>query len=532
VAEAWYTGMGAIVLAISIIASVISLWMSFEIARRSKKTVQDYVLAGGTLGIVVLYFYGAFTIMSAWTFYGLSGWFYRYGHGIMIPWYMFIHLFQVAIITWLGIKLWGGAKYYGFPTPLAIYADRLESRAVRVVAAVANLIFLIPYLALQFPAIAFGLNALVGAPYEFGFFYAAVIGALIAFIGGMRAVAYTNVLWGAIFLIAFVGTFALALASLPKPFSDVTQEVLAKSSWLFSNPDPFGPLKLTGADRFAYAMGYILSGISGCLWIHLMYIPMTLRSPLAMKWYPTLQFVSFSLIFTLMAGLIGTTVGYTLAPKLANPDQVFQVIATQCGGPWWGAFVWVGAFAAAVSTIGTMIVAGASLFSIDLVRTFKKEVDERKLLWWTRGFLWLVVAVSTIFGWLATMGWRYIGLPAPIPLADFLSYVASPGFALNIVLLIALYWKRATKVATIVSYIVGVVLLLIGYLYPPFTYVLTGLRGLPALAIALPVELVLFFALSYATKPASEKAIEKWFDQLNKYLYESPDPQVEGLKAS
>lgn len=527
----WYTGMGAIVLGLVIVASIISLWISFEIARRSKKTVQDYVLAGGTLGILVLFFYGAFTIMSAWTFYGLSGWFYASGHGIMIPWYMFIHLFQVAIITWLGVKLWGGAKYYGLTTPLMAFADRLESRAVRVVGAVANLIFLVPYLALQFPAIAYGLYALIGAPYEFGFFYAAILGALIAFIGGMRAVAYTNVLWGIVFLIAFVGTFFIALASLPRGLSGAVQYIVENKPYLFSNPDPFGPLKLTGADRLAYAMGYILSGFSGCLWIHLLYIPMTLRSPVVMRWYPTMQFVSFSIIFTIIAGFMGVAIGHTLAPGLARPDLVFQTIATQYGGVWWGSYVWLGAFAAAVSTVGTMIVAGGSLFSIDIVRTFKKEVDERKLIWWTRGFLWLVIIAAAGFGWLATMGWRYIGMPAPLPLADFLSYVASPGFALNVVFLIALYWRRATKVATIVSYIVGVVLLLVSFLYPPFTYVLTGLRGLPGLVIALPVELVLFFVLSYVTKPASEQTIKKWFDQLNKYLYESPDPVVEGLKA-
>jgi hypothetical protein len=82
-----------------------------------------------------------------------------------------------------------------------------------------------------------------------------------------------------------------------------------------------------------------------------------------------------------------------------------------------------------------------------------------------------------------------------------------------------------------VSYIAGVVLLLISFLYPPFTYVITGFRGLPGLVIALPVELVLFFVLSYVTKPASEQTIKKWFDQLNKYIYESPDLVVEGLKA-
>lgn len=526
----WYTGQGGIILGLVTLLSIAVLAFSIYLSRKSKKTVQDYVLAGSSLGIFVLYFYGAFTIMSAWTFYGLPGWVYAFGHGIMIPWYMFIHLFQVLIVTVLGIKLWGAAKYYGYPTPLSVIADRLESQNSRYIFSAVNLIFVAIYLALQPAAIAIGLNVLVGAPMEVGFVWGAILSALIAFIGGMRSVAYTNVILGAWFLVAFVGTFIIAIMNLPNGLTGAAEYILQNKPWLYSNPDPFGAAKLTGADRMAYALGYILSGFSGALWIHLMYVPMTLRSPVAMKWYPTLQLISFPIIFTIIGVTMGTTIGHVLAPDLPKADQVFQYIATKYGGVWWGSFVYIGAFAAAVSTMGTMIVAAASLWSVDIYSCLKKgKCTDRELIWQTRIFLWILVIVATFFGWLAIVGWKYIGLPAPVPLADFLNFLASPGFALNVVLLISLYWKRATREAVIISFVVGFILLAVGYVYQPFTYMLTGIKGLPALVIALPVELILFFVISYLTKPASDTTIAKFFDQLEKYIYESPDPQVEKI---
>jgi len=54
-------------------------------------------------------------------------------------------------------------------------------------------------------------------------------------------------------------------------------------------------------------------------------------------------------------------------------------------------------------------------------------------------------------------------------------------------------------------------------------------KGLPALVIALPVELILFFVITYLTKPTSDQTIAKFFDQLEKYVNETPDPKVESF---
>lgn len=515
----WYEGTGAVVLALVTILSIVLMAIGVLAYRFSKKTTADYVLAGGSFGLVVYFFASVMTIMSAWTFYGLAGYVYGSGMGIIIPWYMFIHLFQTLLLGVIGVKLWGAAKLYGHSTPLSLLCSRLNNEKMTPVFATVNLVFLIVYLALQPTSIALGLNILIGAPFEFGFFYGLIISTIMLWLGGMRSAAWGSVVMGIWFIAAFIGTFAIGVAALPGGLSGAAQSVSTSYPWVYSNPDPFGPLKLTGVERTAYALGYILSGFSGCLWIHLLYLPMTVKHPKIIRKYPPMQMVLFAIIFTVFAVTLGSTIGKSLFPSIPRADQIVQVIATQLGGTWWGAFVYIGAFAAAVTTVVTMQVVAGSLFSIDIVGTFKKDMPEKLRLLLTRVFMVIATVIAAYFGWLATFGWKSIGLPAPVPLADFLNILASPGFALNVVLLISLYWKRATWKAALISFVAGFIVLAVGYVYPPFMTMVTGIRGVPALVLALPVELILFFAISYIDKPAPPHVIEKYFTKVDEEVY-------------
>jgi len=525
--EPWYSGMGAIVLALVTVLSLILISIGIIAYRASKKTAHDYVLAGGGLGLIVYFFTSAFTIMSAWTFYGLAGYVYGSGMGIIIPWYMFIHLFQALLLGFFGLKLWAASRLYGHVTPLTLFCSRLGNEKITPIFSAVNLVFLIVYMALQPTAIALGLNILIGAPFEFGFFYGVIISTIMIVLGGMRSAAWGNVIMGIWFIIAFFGTFAIAVAALPGGLPAAAQAVSTSTPWVYSNPDPFGPLKLTGIERTAYALGYILSGFSGCLWIHLLYLPMTAKHPKVLRRYPPLQMILFCIIFTVMACTMGATIGKYLPLGTFRGDQVVQVLASTLGGTWWGAFVYIGAFCAAVTTIVTMQVAAGSLFSIDIIGTFKKDLPERLRLILTRIFLVVATVIAAYFGWLATFGWKSIGLPGPVPLADFLNILASPGFALNVVLLISLYWKRATWIGALSSFVVGFAVLALGYVYPPFMQAVTGVRGVPALVLALPVELVVFFVVSYLTKPAPPDLIENYFTKVDEYIYQSMTEEKE-----
>ncbi|MCD6409613.1 MAG: hypothetical protein J7L98_04680, partial [Candidatus Verstraetearchaeota archaeon] len=187
-----YYGLWACIIVLTAILLAIGIW-GYMVGR---KTVQDYVLAGGTVGLLVLVFYAAFTICSAWTFYGLPGWTYGYGLGGMVPFYILAHLTQVTLISVLGVKLWGLARYHGYGTPTSAIVDRYYADKFLPFFSIVNLIFLITYLALQPVAIALGLNILTGAPMWVGFLYATIICVILAFLGGMRSVAWANVLLG------------------------------------------------------------------------------------------------------------------------------------------------------------------------------------------------------------------------------------------------------------------------------------------------------------------------------------------------
>ena len=483
--------------------------------RIGKKTVQDYVLAGGTVGLIVLVFYAAFTICSAWTFYGLPGWTYGHGLGGMVPFYIIAHLCQVTLISVLGIKLWGLARYHGYGTPTSAIVDRYYADKFLPFFSIINLIFLITYLALQPVAIALGLNILTGAPMWVGFVYATIICVILAFLGGMRSVAWANVLLGIWFLIAYFGTFFYTIATYPGGYGAMVDKVMQVNPALFNNPDPL--YGLTGTKRAMFLLAYGLNGLAAAAWVHLLFIPMTVRNPKVMKKYPVCQLLMFLAIFAV--GALGGVLAHAIWPQAGVPalpraDQVFQAMANRIH-IWWGAFVYIGALAAALSTMGTMVVASGSLISVDIYKRFiNPQASEARVVWVTRILLAVLAVAASAFGYLCVVGYKAIGLARPVPIADFLVLIASPGFALNVPLLLGLFWKRATREAAVISYVVGFVLLLLGFFYRPLAAIVVR-----PLLLVMPVQFILFVVISYLTKPSPTSVIDKYFTQLNKVLY-------------
>lgn len=130
-------------------------------ARASKKTAVDYLLAGREIGIFVMFFYVAFVIYSAWTFYGYPGFLYLSGP----PYMMFALAAHIAfsfIYFGIGPRIWAMGKMYELVSPLEFLEGRYESRAVRTITAIVLTLFIIPYIGLQCVGSAVGFKAVSG----------------------------------------------------------------------------------------------------------------------------------------------------------------------------------------------------------------------------------------------------------------------------------------------------------------------------------------------------------------------------------
>jgi len=108
--------MAIIVLILFGIAILIMAAYGYKI---SAKTAEDYMLAGRTIGVVVMFFFILFAVSSSWTFYGYPGHLYLHG-----PSYIYFIWGSVAgfaaLYMFLGPRLWAVARLNRYISPVEV----------------------------------------------------------------------------------------------------------------------------------------------------------------------------------------------------------------------------------------------------------------------------------------------------------------------------------------------------------------------------------------------------------------------------
>jgi SSS family solute:Na+ symporter len=444
-----------------IVFGLIVIMISIYGNRLSKKTAVDYMVAGREIGAFVMFFYIAFVIYSAWTFYGYPGFLYLHGPGFLV-FALTAHFMFSFLFFGLGPRLWAVGRMYGVISPLEYLEQRYESPAVRVITAVVLVIFILPYIGAQCVGAGAGFQAALGVPFWVGAAYIAVLMTIVVVLGGMRTVAWVNVLLGCIFIAAFAGSLLWVIyQALPGGLAQAAQDILARSPEQLSLPGPKGIMD------YKMIFGLTLVGIMAMGWPHVVIGALTARNVKVLR--------SFSILFIILGGIL------------------FYSVATL-----WGIIV-----AAAMSTAGTQLMVAGIFITRDFVtKVIKRTITDAEMLLWTRISLIVVVVIST-----------GLALLRPVELGLFLTDLSSPGLTQWLPLLLgALFWKRANKYGAIASLVAGVVILVIAMNYKPIRF------GYPAVVIATLVNVVTFVVVSLVTKPTSADTIKKYFEDVDGYL--------------
>ena len=171
----------------------------------SAKTAEDYMLAGRTIGVVVMFFFVLFAVSSSWTFYGYPGFLYLHG-----PSYIYFVWGSVAgfaaLYMFLGPRLWAIARLNRFLSPVEVLAERYESPFLRVILSLMLLVFIVPYVGIQPLGVGLGFKALTGLPIIVGAAYTVVLLVILVILGGMRIVAWVNIFLGSVYASALLGS--------------------------------------------------------------------------------------------------------------------------------------------------------------------------------------------------------------------------------------------------------------------------------------------------------------------------------------
>jgi len=486
-------------LAVVIIFGVIVVLISVYGHRLSQKTAVDYMIAGREIGAFVMFFYMAFVAYSAWTFYGYPGYLYLHGPGFMV-FAMSAHFCIPALYFGLGPRLWAIGRMYGVISPMEYLEKRYESPALRVIGAIILIVFLVPYIGVQCVGAGAGFQAALDVPFWVGGVYISVLMLLVVMLGGMRSVAWVNVLLGVIFAGAFGGALLwIYLVALPGGLSGAAQEILARSPEALSTPGP------KGIWNYKAVFGLTLAGMFIAGWPHLVVGTLTARSVRVLRSFAITFIVLGGLIFYSIPTLWGTIVGPYLKTGLTGKqaDAVVQLVIEQFLPSWFGIFVLMAVVAAALSTVGTQLLVTGIFFSRDIMsKLVKRQIKDTDLISWTRWSLIVVVIASLA---LAQM--------RPVEMGLFLTQLSSPGLTQWLPLLVGgLFWRGATKEGAIVSLVASIIVLVVAMNYKPITF------GYPAVVIATVVNLVLYVGVSLMTKPASTETLKLYFDDVDAYL--------------
>jgi len=333
------------------------------------------------------------TAQSSGAFLGMVGWAYSFGWASNN--YVSVPIAIGAILTWgllsRKIRTLAG-EIRGMTIPDLLYW-RFPMKGVRLVALLIIIIAYIPMMTAQVK----GCGILVQSVFSgISFGWAAFIGvsivALYVMTGGMKAVAYTDVIQGFLMIVSIV---ILAVGSL-LAVGGFTQMNLQAAAI-----DP-GFTSLTGVGGswgFMYSLSFALLFLLSPLGQ-----PTYLTKFFAMKDLNVARFaMPLSYTCVLIASFAFPIIGLCakiLYPNLANSDTAFVVMATSVLPPIIGAVVLVSLFAAVMSTIDAMLLTITSAFVRDLYQQVMGRTLGEKTL--HRTSMACTIGVAMV-GWMLAM---------------------------------------------------------------------------------------------------------------------------------
>jgi SSS family solute:Na+ symporter len=410
------------------------------VRRRSSASTVEFLLAGRGLGKVLLFITMAATNFSAYTIFGLSGAGYRIGYAYY-PIMSFGTGFMALAMYVVGRRILVLAKERGYVTPTDFVADRYGSRALSILFSAVLIVFTLPYLAIQAVSSGKSLEALVGIPYAGGALL--VTGCIVAYVmlGGMRSVAWTDVVQ-ALMIVGFTATAFLLIARGSGGFLTVSRELADRLPGLYSRPGLDGSMSPGIWFGFLF-LWFFADPMFPQLFQKLIAARDERSLKLTVVLYPLITTVLFFL--TVSIGVMGRHSFPGLSAS--QSESVFPLLLARYASPALGTLLLTGGLAALMSTMDSQLLTLSSLVTHDFLPTMRRGVRAQRV----------AIAALGLFGFL-------IALRPPVTILDFMNRSSFTGLAVLAPSIIGgLYWRRASAYGAAASVLVGEALVFLFY---------------------------------------------------------------------
>lgn len=349
-------------------------------------------------------------------------------------------------------------------------------KAGRFLSSFFNLLYNVVVVAGQIISMGTVIQFVLGVDFQTGMIITTIVFVVYTIFGGMFAVAYTDViqsvfiigglLYILVFVLTQVGGFGNALA--------ILRDTTDPSYFDFTAP---------GA---GYLGSYYLYTIFGIVTMQIAHQRIFAASSEATAKKSTFTLFGVILITYIIPPIIGM-VGRVLMPGLDNPQNTIPLLVRDMMPPLAGSLVFVSLMSVMMSTADSTLLSLASNivqdFYVPLSGKKEDEIGAKKIVMISRGVMVVMAVIALVIAMNNTL---------LMPLQVFrLTVLAS---AMTVPLLAALFWKRATALAGVLSMAFG------GF----GCMIWEGLgspRGIASIYIGLALSLVVMLVVSYAQKP-------------------------------
>jgi SSS family transporter len=410
---------------------------------RKIRSSKDYFIAKGKLGPATVGFSFSATQMSGSTYMGAVGTEKILGYNFSpaavssaaAPWFSYILL---------GNRLRRVASRIKGITLVDIIEARYYSPAAALISTLIMLIAFIPMIAAQLKAAGNIFEVLLGIPYLTGLFIFGGIVILYTVLGGMFAVAWTDLIQGLIMIVGFAILAPVAVRA-AGGFAGMHQQ--------YAQLNPGAITFLGKMPALWVVSAFIVWGffqIGGS--------PASVTRFLIPEDDKTLKgAMVYSVLFQSFIYLSATLVaiaGGVLLPQLERPDLTVPTMVSQLLPPLVGGLIIAAVLGAMMSTIDSILLLAGSLVVENIyVKIMGREVDRRQGLKLARtvtfvigiGALLMAIKPPAAILWIVTMSFSLMASAFTFPL------------------LLGIWWPRATRAGGIAGIVGGALSCVIWY---------------------------------------------------------------------
>ena len=466
---------------------------------------KEYFLGGRAMGPWVTAMSAQASDMSAWLLMGLPGSILAFGLGQA---WIGIGLAIGTALNWIFVakRLRKFSKASGDAITLPQYLSNrfaTSSPILKIVCAVIFLVSFTIYVASGFSAGATVFTQLFPSlKIEVALVIFAVVILIYTFLGGYKAVCWTDFFQGILMLVAILAVPLVIVA-----FKE-TDPTAMTTVFSYTEGGKITECAFT-ANLFSASWQEIASGLAWGLGYfgmpHILVRFMGIEKPSMVKKSAivAIVWVVLSLFAAIMIAYLGrmfiTPDGITLGEELlADGSQklVFIKLARYIFPGFIAGILLAAIIAASMSTADSQLLVASSSFTSDIYKPLiRKQASEKEVLWVGRI---VVVAVSVIAYFIASS--EGTGAQAIMTMVD--NAWGLFGGAFGPVVILSLFWKRLTYIGAVAGIVVGAVVDVVWLIW------LTAPTGIYEILPAFIIGLIATVVVSLATKAPSQEVLD------------------------